>query len=126
MKEAPPKQLRVRTVGTKLTDREYAQCERSAARRGQTLCESEPPGWRLKRPQKKSLAARNEEFALADVRQVWFAWIRPWQLLVSSTPQVELDDPTSSLVHLHKVRVISFRIQGKRTYIGESAGNGPR
>jgi hypothetical protein len=39
MKEEPPKQLRVRTVGTKLTDREYAQCERSAARRGQTLSE---------------------------------------------------------------------------------------
>ena len=36
MKEEPPKQLRVRTVGTKLTDREYAQCEKSAARRGQT------------------------------------------------------------------------------------------
>ena len=34
-----PKQLRVRTAGTKLTDREYAQCERSAARRGQTLSE---------------------------------------------------------------------------------------
>lgn len=39
MKEEPPKQLRVRTVGTKLTDREYAQCEKSAARRGQTLSE---------------------------------------------------------------------------------------
>ena len=37
MKEEPPKQLRVRTVGTKLTDREYAQCEKSAVRRGQTL-----------------------------------------------------------------------------------------
>ena len=39
MKVEPPKQLRVRTVGTKLTDREYAQCEKSAARRGQTLSE---------------------------------------------------------------------------------------
>jgi hypothetical protein len=37
--EEPPKQLRVRTVGTKLTDREYAKCEKSAARRGQTLSE---------------------------------------------------------------------------------------
>lgn len=41
MKEEPPKQLRVRARaraprGTKLTDREYAQCEKSAARRGQT------------------------------------------------------------------------------------------
>jgi len=35
----PPKQLRVRSVGTKLSEAEYAQCERSAARRGLTLGE---------------------------------------------------------------------------------------
>ena len=37
MKEEPPKQLPVRTVETELTDREYAQCERSAARRGHNV-----------------------------------------------------------------------------------------
>jgi hypothetical protein len=41
MKEERPKQLRVRArtrapLGTKLTDHEYAQGEKSAARRGQT------------------------------------------------------------------------------------------
>ena len=35
----PPRQLRVRSVGTKLSEAEYAQCERSAARRGLTLGE---------------------------------------------------------------------------------------
>ena len=35
----PPKQLRVRSVGTKLSEAEYAQCERTAARRGLTLGE---------------------------------------------------------------------------------------
>jgi len=42
MKEEPQKQLRVWTAGTKLTDLEYAQCEKSAARRGQTLSEWQP------------------------------------------------------------------------------------
>jgi len=35
----PPRQLRVRSVGTKLSEAEYAQCERTAARRGLTLGE---------------------------------------------------------------------------------------
>src|SRR5271157_1547213 len=39
MKEEPRKPLRVRSVGTKLTEAEYAQCERLAARRGLTLSE---------------------------------------------------------------------------------------
>jgi hypothetical protein len=34
-----PKQLRGRSLGTKLSEAEYAQCEKSAARRGQTLSE---------------------------------------------------------------------------------------
>src|SRR6266478_9341657 len=34
-----PKQLRGRSLGTKLSETEYAQCEKSAARRGQTLSE---------------------------------------------------------------------------------------
>jgi len=34
-----PKQLRGRSLGTKLSEAEYAQCEQSAARRGQTLSE---------------------------------------------------------------------------------------
>src|SRR5258708_39222319 len=34
-----PKQLRGRPLGTKLSEAEYAQCEKSAARRGQTLSE---------------------------------------------------------------------------------------
>jgi hypothetical protein len=38
-KEEPSRQLRVRSVGTKLTAAEYAQCEKSAARRGQTMAE---------------------------------------------------------------------------------------
>ena len=33
------KQLRGRSLGTKLSEAEYAQCEKSAARRGQTLSE---------------------------------------------------------------------------------------
>ena len=36
MNEAPPKQLRVRSLGTRLSEAEYAQCEKSAARRGLT------------------------------------------------------------------------------------------
>ena len=38
-KEGSPKQLRGRSLGTKLSEAEYAQCEKSAARRGQTLSE---------------------------------------------------------------------------------------
>jgi len=38
-KNALPKQLRVRSLGTKITETEYAQCEKSATRRGQTLSE---------------------------------------------------------------------------------------
>jgi len=34
-----PKQLRGRSLGTKLSEAEYAQCEKWAARRGQTLSE---------------------------------------------------------------------------------------
>jgi hypothetical protein len=34
-----PKQLRGRSLGTRLSDGEYARCEKSAARRGQTLSE---------------------------------------------------------------------------------------
>src|SRR6266852_6343010 len=34
-----PKQLRGRSLGTRLSEAEYAQCEKSAARRGQTLSE---------------------------------------------------------------------------------------
>jgi hypothetical protein len=34
-----PKQLRGRSLGTKLSEAEYAQCEKSATRRGQTLSE---------------------------------------------------------------------------------------
>ena len=34
-----PKQLRVRSLGTRLSEAEYAQCEKSAARREQTLAE---------------------------------------------------------------------------------------
>jgi len=34
-----PKQLRGRSLGTKLSEAEYALCEKSAARRGQTLSE---------------------------------------------------------------------------------------
>ena len=37
--EGSPKQLRGRSLGTKLSEAEYAQCEKSAARRGQTLSE---------------------------------------------------------------------------------------
>jgi hypothetical protein len=33
------KQLRGRSLGTRLSESEYAQCEKSAARRGQTLSE---------------------------------------------------------------------------------------
>ena len=39
MKEGSPKQLRGRSLGTRLSEAEYAQCEKSAARRGQTLSE---------------------------------------------------------------------------------------
>ena len=38
-KKGSPKQLRGRSLGTKLSEAEYAQCEKSAARRGQTLSE---------------------------------------------------------------------------------------
>jgi len=38
-KKGLPKQLRGRSLGTKLSELEYAQCEKSAARRGQTLSE---------------------------------------------------------------------------------------
>jgi len=38
-KQGLPKQLRGRSLGTKLSEAEYAQCEKSAARRGQTLSE---------------------------------------------------------------------------------------
>ena len=34
-----PEQLRGRSLGTKLTEAEYAQCEKSAVGRGQTLSE---------------------------------------------------------------------------------------
>ena len=37
--KGPPKQLRVRSLGTRLSEAEYAQCEKSATRRGQTLSE---------------------------------------------------------------------------------------
>jgi len=36
-KTGSPKQLRGRSLGTKLSEPEYAQCEKSAARREQTL-----------------------------------------------------------------------------------------
>ena len=39
MKERTPKQLRGRSLGTRLSEPEYAQCERAAARRGQSLSE---------------------------------------------------------------------------------------
>src|SRR5579863_8299871 len=39
-KKGSPKQLRGRSLGTKLSETEYAQCEKSAARRGQALSES--------------------------------------------------------------------------------------
>ena len=39
MKEGSPKQLRGRSLGTRLSEAEYAQCEKSAARRGQSLSE---------------------------------------------------------------------------------------
>src|SRR5579885_1011120 len=39
MKEGTPKQLRGRSLGTRLSEAEYAQCEKAAARRGQTLSE---------------------------------------------------------------------------------------
>jgi len=69
MKEEPPKQLRVRTVGTKLTDREYAQCERSAARRGQTLSEwrhflTRPPDAQVLLAAVESPAQRPEDEAI--------------------------------------------------------------
>jgi hypothetical protein len=38
-KKGSPKQLRGRSLGTRLSEAEYAQCEKSAARRGQTLSE---------------------------------------------------------------------------------------
>jgi hypothetical protein len=38
-KKGSPKQLRGRSLGTKLSEAEYAQGEKSAARRGQTLSE---------------------------------------------------------------------------------------
>ena len=38
-KEGSPKQLRGRSLGTKLGEAEYAQCEQAAARRGQSLSE---------------------------------------------------------------------------------------
>jgi hypothetical protein len=38
-RKGSPKQLRGRSLGTKLSEAEYAQCEKSAARRGQTLSE---------------------------------------------------------------------------------------
>jgi len=38
-KEGTPKQLRGRSLGTRLSEPEYAQCERTAARRGQSLSE---------------------------------------------------------------------------------------
>ena len=38
-KKGSLKQLRGRSLGTKLSEAEYAQCEKSAARRGQTLSE---------------------------------------------------------------------------------------
>jgi hypothetical protein len=38
-KKGLPKQLRGRSLGTRLSEAEYAQCEKSAARRGQTLSE---------------------------------------------------------------------------------------
>ena len=38
-KEGTPKQLRGRSLGTRLSEPEYAQCERAAARRGQSLSE---------------------------------------------------------------------------------------
>lgn len=37
--EGTPKQLRGRSLGTRLSEPEYAQCERAAARRGQSLSE---------------------------------------------------------------------------------------
>ena len=39
MKERSPKELRGRSLGTKLSEAEYAQCEKSAARRGLTTGE---------------------------------------------------------------------------------------
>lgn len=39
MKEGTPKQLRGRSLGTRLSEDEYAQCEKAATRRGQTLSE---------------------------------------------------------------------------------------
>jgi len=39
MKEGTTKQLRGRSLGTRLSEAEYAQCEKAAARRGQTLSE---------------------------------------------------------------------------------------
>ena len=38
-KKGSPKQLRGRSLGTRLSEAEYAQCEKSAARRGQSLSE---------------------------------------------------------------------------------------
>jgi len=38
-KKGLPKQLRGRSLGTRLSEAEYAQCEKSAARGGQTLSE---------------------------------------------------------------------------------------
>ena len=38
-KKGTPKQLRGRSLGTRLSEAEYAQCEKSAARRGQSLSE---------------------------------------------------------------------------------------
>lgn len=39
-RNSQPKQLRVRSLGTRLSEAEYAQCEKSAARRGLTTGES--------------------------------------------------------------------------------------
>lgn len=39
MKEGTPKQLRGRSLGTRLSEAEDAQCEKSASRRGQSLSE---------------------------------------------------------------------------------------
>jgi hypothetical protein len=38
-KEGSPKPLRGRSLGTKLSEAEYAQCEKAAAQRGQSLSE---------------------------------------------------------------------------------------
>ena len=38
-KKGTPKQLRGRSLGTRLSEAEYVQCEKSAARRGQSLSE---------------------------------------------------------------------------------------